>query len=170
MNPNIAEPIESRRIMTLAQPFRIHNLGALLFGPDGYMYIGFGDGGNFNDPLGRGQSLTTLLGKVLRIDVDSDPDVDLNYRTPQDNPFYGVSGIRNEIWAIGFRNPWSCSFDPERPNKGLFCADVGQDLVEEINLVQSGKNYGWRMWEGNVSTAINPENITNGTTQICVIV
>lgn len=170
-NPNVAEPTESRRIMTLAQPFRIHNLGALLFGPGGYMYIGFGDGGNFNDPLGRGQSLNTLLGKVLRIDVDGDPDPYLNYRIPRDNPFYGVSNddVWNEIWAIGFRNPWSCSFDPERPNKGLFCADVGQDLVEEINLVKPGRNYGWRMWEGNVSTtSINPNNITDGMI-LCIV-
>lgn len=122
----------------------------MLFGPDTYLYLAFGDGtstststfisfplihlrplgGPFNDPRNRGQSMDTLLGKVLRIDVDSTPDTDLNYHIPLDNPFQATPGAWGEIWAHGFRNPWSCSFD--RVTERLICGDVGEALAEEI--------------------------------------
>jgi glucose/arabinose dehydrogenase len=139
----------------IAQPFANHNGGDLAFGPDGYLYIGLGDGGAGDDPGNRAQSPDTLLGKMLRIDVsvpDSDPQ---GYRVPSDNPFLGGIPVPAlpEIWAFGLRNPWRYSFDdPERGGTGaLVIADVGQDMWEEVDYEptgRGGRNYGWRVREG----------------------
>ena len=123
----------------------------LAFGPDGYLYIGFGDGGSGGDPLGNGQNLTTLLGKILRINID--PDGAVAYAIPSYNPFPPVSGGRPQngaIWDYGVRNPWRFSFD--RESGGLFIGDVGQDAWEEIDVEpagQGGHDYGWNIMEGN---------------------
>jgi glucose/arabinose dehydrogenase len=134
-------------VLTIAQPFSNHNGGNLAFGPDGYLYIGTGDGGSGGDPLNNAQSSGTLLGKMLRIDVESGVSP---YSIPSDNPFFGNTSYRPEIWALGLRNPWRYSFD--QVDGRLFIADVGQDDYEEIN-VQSphshgGENYGWNIMEG----------------------
>jgi glucose/arabinose dehydrogenase len=141
------DPATERILLTLAQPFSNHNGGQIAFGPDGYLYIGLGDGGSGGDPLDAGQDLTTLLGKVLRIDVDgAEP-----YAVPEGNPFVGVSNALPEIWAYGLRNPWRFSFD--RATGDLWIADVGQNAVEEVNLQHAGspggENYGWRPMEGD---------------------
>jgi glucose/arabinose dehydrogenase len=140
-DPNLADPAE-RVLLEIAQPFRNHNGGLNLFGPDGMLYIGMGDGGSGGDPLNNGQRLDTLLGKLLRIDVDGGRP----YRVPPDNPFAGRAGTRPEIWAFGLRNPWRFSFD--RATGRLFLADVGQNRWEEIDLIEKGGNYGWRIMEG----------------------
>jgi glucose/arabinose dehydrogenase len=134
-------------ILEIDQPFPNHNGGQIMFGPDGNLYIGIGDGGNEGDPLGNGQSGSTLLGKILRIDVDnSSPE--RNYSIPQDNPFFGSLSFKEEIYAYGFRNPWRFSFDPSTGN--LWVGDVGQSRIEEIDIVKSGKNYGWKIMEGSL--------------------
>jgi len=136
---NVAGRTE-RVLLTIDQPYRNHNGGLNLFGPDSMLYIGMGDGGSGGDPHNNGQRLDTLLGKMLRIDVDGGTP----YRVPSDDPFVGRPGARGEIWAYGLRNPWRFSFDRRR----LFLADVGQNAWEEIDLIQRGGNYGWRMMEG----------------------
>lgn len=136
-----ADPASRREILTIKQPYANHNGGQLAFGPDGFLYIGTGDGGSGGDPHGNGQRLDTLLGKILRIDVASGA---APYRLPK-NPF------GNEIWAYGLRNPWRFSFD--RATGDLYIADVGQDEVEEINHQPAGSgagaNYGWNIMEGD---------------------
>ncbi|HVM31096.1 MAG TPA: PQQ-dependent sugar dehydrogenase [Candidatus Limnocylindrales bacterium] len=141
-----AEAASERVLLRIEQPFPNHNGGMLAFGPEGMLYISSGDGGGAGDPLEAGQDRTTLLGKVLRVDVDADP-----YGIPADNPFAGgADGARPEIWAYGLRNPWRISFD--RRTGALFIADVGQDRFEEINVepsgVGGGRNYGWNVMEG----------------------
>jgi glucose/arabinose dehydrogenase len=138
---NVAEPAE-RILLEVDQPYRNHNGGLNLFGPDGMLYIGFGDGGSGGDPQNNGQRLDTLLGKLLRIDVNAGTP----YRVPPDNPFVGRSGARPEIWAYGLRNPWRFSFD--RATRRLFVGDVGQNAWEEIDVIERGGNYGWRVMEG----------------------
>lgn len=140
-NPDTADPA-GRILLEIGQPFSNHNGGLNLFGPDGMLYIGMGDGGSAGDPLNSGQRLDTLLGKLLRIDVDGEAP----YRAPGDNPFVGRGGARPEIWAYGLRNPWRFSFD--RVTGRLFLADVGQNALEEINLIERGGNYGWNVMEG----------------------
>jgi putative heme-binding domain-containing protein len=122
-----------------------HNGGSMAFGPDGYLYIGMGDTGPQRDPQGHGQDMTLLLGKVLRIDVDR-KDGGLPYAIPADNPFVGSEGIRPEIWASGFREPWRMSFDSVTHD--LWVGDVGQDQFEEVGIVRSGENHGWNVYEG----------------------
>lgn len=144
-DPNRADPASARLILTVDQPFSNHNGGHILFGPDGMLYIAMGDGGDAGDPLGHAQNRSTLLGDLLRIDVDKgDP-----YAIPPSNPFVNQSGMRGEIWAWGLRNPWRIAFD--RATGLLYIADVGQRDREEINVVpasQGGLNYGWNIMEG----------------------
>lgn len=144
----------------IEQPFANHNGGNLVFGPDGFLYIGMGDGGSANDPGDRAQDPTSLLGKMLRIDVGV-PDADAwGYRIPANNPFAGTS-TRGEIWSFGLRNPWRFSFDElSRGGTGaLVIGDVGQDAVEEIDYEPKGaggRNYGWRNREGNIDNITSP--------------
>ncbi len=143
-DPGQADPALERILLTVDQPFGNHKGGQLAFGNDGFLYIGLGDGGSGGDPMGNGQSLGTLLGKVLRIDVDS-TSPGKEYGIPPDNPFAGGGGLA-EIWAYGLRNPWRFSFD--RPTGRLFCGDVGQDRFEEIDRIEKGGNFGWNVLEG----------------------
>ena len=147
-NPNIANKNSEQVVMEINQPFSNHKGGQLAFGSDGYLYIGMGDGGSGGDPFGNGQNRSTLLGKILRIDVDSSSNGQ-NYAIPNDNPFVANSlGYREEIYAYGFRNPWRFSLDSVSGQ--LWVGDVGQDLIEEIDLVVKGRNYGWNIMEGSL--------------------
>lgn len=154
-NPDSALKGSRLVLMTLDQPFSNHNGGKIAFGPDGYLYIGFGDGGSANDPGNRAQNRSLLLGKILRINVDSAAG-GLNYSIPPTNPFAGnTQGYREEIFAYGIRNPWKFSFD--RVTGQLWLGDVGQDAREEIDIVVNGGNYGWRLMEGFICTpSVNP--------------
>jgi glucose/arabinose dehydrogenase len=152
-DPNRADPASELPILQLDQPARNHNGGMIAFGPDGYLWIGMGDGGASGDRFGNGQNPQTLLGKMLRINVNSDPDEP--YTIPADNPWVAADwngqDVRNEIWAVGLRNPWRWSFD--RQTNDLWIADVGQNMIEEINVVPSatntgGLNFGWPIMEG----------------------
>ncbi len=131
-------------ILELPEPFSNHNGGKVAFGPDGYLYLGLGDGGSGGDPQGNGQNLGTLLGTILRIDVSNSSEAQ-PYAIPTDNPFAGDINARGEIWAYGLRNPWRFSFDTEGR---LWVGDVGQGQYEEIDLVTAGGNYGWNVVEG----------------------
>ncbi len=149
-NPDKAEPNSAQILLTIDQPEPNHNGGMLAFGPDGYLYIGTGDGGGAGDlhgDIGNGQSRNTLLGKILRLDVNNAPP----YQIPPSNPFVNTADARPEIWAYGLRNPWRFSFD--RATGDLYIADVGQGTYEEINFQPAasggGENYGWRTMEGN---------------------
>ena len=145
-NPDVADAASERLLLLQAQPFANHNGGGLAFGPDGFLYIGLGDGGSGGDPQRNGQNLGTLLGKMLRIDVSAEP-----YGIPPDNPFASRAGARPEIWAYGLRNPWRFSFD--RGTGDLYIGDVGQNAVEEIDVdttaARGGENYGWNIMEGS---------------------
>ncbi|MCS6871295.1 MAG: PQQ-dependent sugar dehydrogenase [Anaerolineae bacterium] len=146
-DPNRADPSSAKRIMLIRQPYANHNGGMIAFGPDGFLYIGMGDGGGANDPLLAGQDKRTLLGKILRIDVDNgDP-----YAIPASNPYAdGRQGLP-EIWSIGWRNPWRFSFD--RVTGDMYIADVGQNRYEEVHIERRGApgglNYGWNIMEGS---------------------
>ncbi|MGK7311595.1 MAG: PQQ-dependent sugar dehydrogenase [Candidatus Longimicrobiales bacterium M2_2A_002] len=144
-DPNVADPGSARLILGVRQPYSNHNGGLVTFGPDGYLYIGMGDGGSAGDPMGNGQDSTTLLGALLRIDVDGgDP-----YGIPPDNPF-AAGGGAPEVWAYGLRNPWRYSFDPGAGH--LYIADVGQSEWEEVHVADddaAGLNYGWNILEGS---------------------
>jgi len=139
-DPNVADPSSETILLRVGQPYGNHNGGVLAFGQDGYLYAGLGDGGSAGDPQGNGQRLDTLLGKILRLDVDSAEP----YAIPSDNPF------GNEIWAYGLRNPWRMSFDSQTGD--LYVGDVGQGAWEEINFVLAGTpggiNFGWKYFEG----------------------
>lgn len=144
-DPNIADPASAVTILTQQQPFENHNGGNLAFGPDGYLYIAFGDGGSQGDPQVNGQNINTWLAKILRIDVNAD-----TYTVPDTNPLVGQADAKPEIWAYGLRNPWRFTFDRETGD--LYIADVGGDNTEEVNFQPAasagGENYGWRVWEG----------------------
>ena len=159
-DPQKADPNSELIILEVEQPYINHNGGQVAFGPDGYLYISFGDGGAGGDPYNNGQSLKILLGKILRIDVDH-PQLGKNYGIPSDNPFVGHSEALGEIYAFGLRNPWRFSFDPV--TKKMWVADVGQNRLEEIDIVDKGKNYGWNIMEGkscfNPSTNCNEEGL-----------
>ena len=142
-DPNVADAASEVVLLEFSQPFSNHNGGHIEFGPDGYLYIGTGDGGSYGDPMNNAQSLTTLLGKMLRIDVSGE-----TYSIPADNPFVGVADAREEIWAYGLRNPWKFHIDTASGN--IFIADVGQGEWEEVNvhpLTDGGANFGWRCYE-----------------------
>jgi glucose/arabinose dehydrogenase len=145
-DPNRADPESEVGLLRIPQPYGNHNGGMLAFGVDGYLYIGLGDGGSAGDPAGNGQSLASLLGKLLRIDVDGGEP----YSIPADNPFAGGGG-RPEIWLYGLRNPWRFAFD--RLTGDLYIGDVGQNQWEEVNYLQAGgpggANLGWNYFEGN---------------------
>lgn len=143
---NEADPTSEKKLLGVPQPFPNHNGGSVAFGPDGYLYLGFGDGGSGGDPLGNGQALTTFLGKILRIDVDSgDP-----YSVPIDNPFM-TGNVAHEVWAYGLRNPWRFSFDTVTGD--MYIADVGQNQWEEVDFLRAGLpggvNFGWNAMEGS---------------------
>jgi len=146
-NPNIADPQSAQLVLMQSQPFANHNGGQIAFGPDGFLYIGLGDGGAAGDPQNNGQNPSTLLGTILRIDVDNGE----RYAVPADNPFVGDTTAADEVWAWGLRNPWRFSFD--RATGDLYIADVGQNQWEEINFQAAnslgGENYGWNILEGN---------------------
>ncbi|MGF1668806.1 MAG: PQQ-dependent sugar dehydrogenase [Balneolaceae bacterium] len=153
LETGIADESTEFILFELDQPFSNHNAGQLRFGPDGFLYIATGDGGSGGDPLGNGQDRTTLHGNILRIDVDQ-TDPGLNYSIPADNPFVdNEEGWREEIFAWGLRNPFRFSFDSQTDE--LWVGDVGQNRREEVNIVESGKNYGWNTMEG--SLCFSPE-------------
>lgn len=149
---DIANAASEEKLLTVTQPYSNHNGGRLQFGPDGMLYLGLGDGGGANDPEQRAQDGSTLLGKLIRIDVDPDHGT---YVVPSDNPFLDDAGFRNEIWALGLRNPWKISFDPVTGD--LYIADVGQSSLEEVNFQMAdsagGENYGWDIMEGTECTS-----------------
>ena len=154
-DPNIADPSSEEIVLLIDQPTVIHNGGGLAFGPDGYLYASFGDGGWLNDPQNQAQNSQLLVGKILRLDV-STGDTAPFYTVPADNPFVGDPTTADEIWALGFRNPWRITFDNQTGD--LYIGDVGNYRQEEINFQEAGdpggQNYGWRCYEGN--TPFNP--------------
>jgi glucose/arabinose dehydrogenase len=148
-------------VLRVEQPYANHNAGQLCFGPDGMLYIGWGDGGWRADPHGHGQNPATHLGSMLRIDVDR-KESPKNYAIPPDNPWTNTPGVAPEVWAIGFRNPWRYSFAPDGR---LIVADVGQDAWEEITVVSSGQNHGWSTQEGTHCFEPGKDCSTDGLTQ-----
>lgn len=149
---NMAD-LDEKIILTIPQPFSNHNGGMMDFGKDNFLYISVGDGGSANDPGNRAQNTEELLGKILRIDVDT-PNGNVPYSSPASNPFFGSTPGRDEIFAFGLRNPWRWSFD--RMTGELYAGDVGQGQVEEIDIIQLGGNYGWRVFEGTRCTNLGP--------------
>jgi uncharacterized protein (TIGR03437 family) len=155
-DPHTADTAETV-LLTIAQPFANHNGGMIEFGPDGLLYIGLGDGGSGNDPGNRAQNTQDLLGKMLRINVDQ-PNGAIPYSSPPTNPFFGADPGRDEIYAVGLRNPWRFSFD--RVTGELYAGDVGQTQREEVSLIRLGGNYGWRVLEGTRCTGLGPAACT----------
>lgn len=166
-NPDLANPNSEVTNLTVNQPEANHNGGHILFGPDGYLYVGMGDGGGGGNPSGNAQNPATLLGKILRIDVESGTTP---YQIPSTNPYRGNSAYRGEIWALGMRNPWRLGFDKQ--TRDLYIADVGQNAYEEINYQpvgsRGGENYGWNRMEGAHcynSTTCNQSGLTLPVTE-----
>ena len=159
-DPNVADPRETV-LLTIPQPFENHNGGMIAFGPDGFLYIGMGDGGSANDPGNRAQNIDELLGKILRIDVDRPESSSKRYSSPPDNPFSGSIPGRDEIFALGLRNPWRFSFD--RSTGQIYAGDVGQNAIEEIDIIARGGNYGWRVFEGSRCTNQGPAPCNPGS-------
>jgi glucose/arabinose dehydrogenase len=144
-NPNVVSAASAKVVIVVDQPYSNHNGGLSVFGPDGMLYVGLGDGGSGGDPQGHGQNPGTLLGSLLRLDVDTDGP----YEIPADNPFVGRAGARGEVWAYGLRNPWRFAFDSASGE--LYVADVGQNVWEEVNRTpagEGGQNFGWNVMEG----------------------
>jgi glucose/arabinose dehydrogenase len=178
-DPDRLVPASQTVILTVDQPFENHNGGALQFGPDGDLYISLGDGGDAGDPFGNGQNTDTLLGKILRIDIDH-PAGSKAYSVPADNPFVGKVGYRPEIWLYGLRNPWRMSFD--RATGDLWIGDVGQDLWEEVDVIRAGQkglDLGWnireathcfRPVEGCASEGLTPPVAEYGHGQGCTVI
>src|SRR2546425_750199 len=164
---NVADPTSAQILLTIAQPFANHNGGQLAFGPDGFLYIGMGDGGSGGDPGNRAQNLGELLGKILRIDVNGAAP----YAIPATNPFRSTPGARPEIWAYGLRNPWRFSFDRLRGD--LFIADVGQSAREEVDFQPAasagGENYGWRLMEGTACFPSSSSGCNDGTLTLPIL-
>ncbi|KAM3195913.1 hypothetical protein ACQJBY_071860 [Aegilops geniculata] len=167
-----ADPTEVKRIFTMGLPYTNNHGGQILFGPtDGYLYLMMGDGGQKGDPFNFAQNKKSLLGKIMRLDIDSTPGLSKvtnqslwgNYSIPKDNPFSDDSSLAPEIWALGVRNPWRCSFDLERPSY-FYCADTGQDQYEEVDLISKAGNYGWRIYEGPL--VYNPPWTPGGNTSL----
>lgn len=165
-NSELADGGSERILLKIKQPASNHNGGQLQFGPDGYLYIGMGDGGFGGDPSGNGQNKNVLLAKMLRIDVDGG----MPYGIPEDNPFKGVPGIRPEVWAYGLRNPWRFSFDPE--TRDMYIADVGEGKWEEVDFQpaksKGGENYGWNLLEGSYGYKL-PEGYDTGSLTFPVV-
>lgn len=156
-NPNAGDPTTARIIITIPHPTNSnHNGGTILFGPDGFLYAGTGDGGSGNDPPGNAQNINALLGKMIRIDINAPVGQVPAYNIPPTNPYVGVAGA-DEIYAIGMRNPYRFSFDRGGTNQ-LWVGDVGQDAIEEVDIITLGGNYGWRVYEGTQCTGIEPTN------------
>lgn len=160
-NSNQVDPNSGRIVLTIEEPEPNHNGGCIQFGPDGYLYLSFGDGGGQHDKhgeFGNGQKMDTWLGKILRVDVNTNS----GYTVPKNNPFVGKTNVKPEIWAYGFRNPYRFSFD--KASGQLFAGDVGQDTWEEVDIVNKGANYGWRLMEGthchNPATGCDTKGIT----------
>jgi glucose/arabinose dehydrogenase len=149
-DPDVADPLSERVLLVIPQPFANHNGGMIAFGPDGWLYIATGDGGGVNE---RAQDIDDLLGKILRIDVDTSTE-GRAYSTPASNPFVGATAGADEVFAYGFRNPWRFAFD--RATGDLYVGDVGQSALEEIDVVIAGGNYGWGVWEGTRCTSHEP--------------
>jgi glucose/arabinose dehydrogenase len=160
---DLVTPASEKIILELDQPAGNHNGGMLAFGSDDYLYIAFGDGGGGGDTYDNGQNPLTLHGNILRIDVSPANPVDA-YDIPSDNPFVGTAGFRDEIWALGLRNPFRFSFD--RQNGDLWLGDVGQNEWEEVDLIERGGNYGWPRYEGdhpfNIGRALAPGTTARG--------
>jgi glucose/arabinose dehydrogenase len=168
-NPNVAEPNAVRIIITIPHPtFTNHNGGTIAFGPDGYLYAAPGDGGSGNDPNNNAQNINSLLGKFLRLDINTPLGQTPAYNIPPTNPFAGATPGADEIYAVGLRNPYRFSFDRGGTNQ-LWVGDVGQDAIEEVDIITNGGNYGWRVYEGTQCTNIDPDRCPGGANPLTQI-
>ena len=168
-NPNIATPTPVRIIITIPHTANAnHNGGTIAFGPDGYLYAGTGDGGSGNDPPNNAQNINVLLGKFIRIDINTPVNQTPAYNIPPTNPYAGATPGSDEIYAIGMRNPYRFSFDRGGTNQ-LWVGDVGQNAIEEVDVITNGGNYGWRVYEGTQCTGNDPLRCSTGTNPLIQI-